>query len=292
MAACCAAILFSGCQQLRIPFAKQQPESNHVSKAAAADVQLAMAQSLEKIGETKQAISAYRKLADEKKLAGAMHRLGVLYDQQEEFAKAEANYRRAQKLMPENAELCCDLGYSYYLQEKWSESESQLRKAIEIDPQLERAHNNLGLLLARLDRRSESMIAFRKGADNENLAVRNFNFVFGKSSVQPVDFQSADQKTAEVPHTNHATVAPIQRPSKMTASVESVVDVSRVEVAPMRLGGSIESTSIDNALGIDSQPPAGFSYSTKEQSRNSAEFVKYLEKIDLLGAEKGTAQVK
>ncbi len=140
-------------------------------------IQLAMAQSFERQGQTEQAIKLYRDiLKDDKRNVEACHRLAVLHDKKGDCQGSEKFYRQALKLQPDNARILCDLGYSYYLQRRWKEAELSLRRAVELDPALSRAHNNLGLMLACTDRSSEAMVEFTQARCSESEARSNMAF--------------------------------------------------------------------------------------------------------------------
>ncbi len=140
-------------------------------------IQLAMAQSYERQGQTEQAIKLYRNiLEDDKRCVEACHRLAVLHDKKGDCQGSEKFYRQALELQPDNAGILCDLGYSYYLQRRWKEGEECLRRAVELDPALSRAHNNLGLLLACTDRNSEAMVEFTQARCTESEARSNMAF--------------------------------------------------------------------------------------------------------------------
>jgi tetratricopeptide (TPR) repeat protein len=260
---CISVFLFAGCRQMGIPSSNTVDNPGGISSAAATDVQFAMAQSLEQTGKTKEAIAAYQRLATQKGLSLAMHRLGVLHDQQGEFAKAEKNYRKAIKENPESAELWCDLGYSYYLQEKWEASEQHLRKAIELDPDLVRGHNNLGLLLARLDQRDESLAAFRNAAEDDQAALKNFNYVFADRNVVPASFETNGTGTNTSDDRNSSSVL---------------------------IGSEMENGSIDAALGIASSPPAGYKIPNSIPNDTASQFQEYVKRVSAVSDQDGLIQ--
>jgi len=131
-----------------------------------ADIQIAMARSLERQGRTDDAKKMYlQAIQAAPKRADAHHLLALLYDRNGECRAAEKYYQQALDLDAQNAELHCDLGYNYYLQQRWQDAESRLRCALELAPDLRRAHNNLALLLARTGREREALEEFmRAGA--------------------------------------------------------------------------------------------------------------------------------
>lgn len=144
-----------------------------------ADIQIAMARSLENQGRTDDAKKMYQQAIEAApKRADAYHFLALLHDRKGECRVAEKYYQQALDRDEQNAQLHCDLGYSYYLQQRWPEAEKQLCRALELDPDLKRAHNNLGLLLARTGREGDALQEFlRAGADPAE-AHANLAYVF------------------------------------------------------------------------------------------------------------------
>jgi tetratricopeptide (TPR) repeat protein len=142
-----------------------------------ADVQMAIARSLENQGDTEPAIKAYLEVVKkDSRRADAYHRLAVLHDAKGDSESACSFYKIALKKDPKNAEIPCDFGYSYYLQRNWSEAEPQLRRAIALNSDCARAHTNLGLLLARTGREKEALMEFRKAGCDEAAARGNLGF--------------------------------------------------------------------------------------------------------------------
>jgi len=73
--------------------------------------------------------------------------LAVLYDQQGNDARALAEFDKALKLTPKDADLLDDLGYYYYHRHDWQQAEEHFLRAIAQSPEHERAYVNLGLTL-------------------------------------------------------------------------------------------------------------------------------------------------
>ena len=78
----------------------------------------------------------------------ALHRLGLLHVQQNDYEKAETKFRTALRSAPDNALVHNDYGYFCHLQNRPAEAISHLTRAVEINPNYLAAHNNLGLVLA------------------------------------------------------------------------------------------------------------------------------------------------
>jgi tetratricopeptide (TPR) repeat protein len=185
-------LLLAGCHQMgtvlglsdnKVAAARKAPLSaspdapGDVTESQKADVQIAVARSLENHGQNDQAIKAYQEaLKQDKNRADACQRIAVLYDKKGDETNARKYYAMALEKAPKNAELLTDMGYSCYLHRRWEESEKHLRKALVIDPQLARAHNNLGLLLARNGRTDEALREFASAGCSEAEAHANLGF--------------------------------------------------------------------------------------------------------------------
>src|SRR5262249_41799468 len=95
----------------------------------AADVQVALAHSLEGRGEMAQAVALYEEaLQKDPNRSDAWLRLAILHDQQGQFIESATMYQKALKAQPGSAEIYCDMGYSLYLQQRWPEAEMNLRQ--------------------------------------------------------------------------------------------------------------------------------------------------------------------
>jgi len=186
------ALGLSGCQQLGSLWNKTSsreqtartaqpteklPWTGPVKPEQKADVQMAVARSLENQGQTDQAIKVYLEvLKKDSRRVDACHRLALLYDKKGDGETARRYYQIALKTDAKNADLLCDFAYSCYLRKQWTEAEAGLRRAIALDPDHARAHNNLGLLLARTNRPSDALREFAKAGCSEAAARSNLAF--------------------------------------------------------------------------------------------------------------------
>jgi tetratricopeptide (TPR) repeat protein len=126
-----------------------------------ADVQIAMAQTLEEGGTPKQAAAIYTQaLKKDPKRADACLRLAILCDKEGKFEESAHWYDQAASLAPDDPEVYANRGYGLYLQQQWAVAEKNLREAIRLDPDHRRYHNNLGLVLARRGRYQEALGEF------------------------------------------------------------------------------------------------------------------------------------
>jgi tetratricopeptide (TPR) repeat protein len=101
----------------------------------------------EQNGETKAAKQAYEKLVkDNPTNASVYHRLGIIAAGSGDFDTANGNFRRADELAPENAELLADWGYSLYLQGEYIKAEELTSRGAELAPDDSRIAKNLNTI--------------------------------------------------------------------------------------------------------------------------------------------------
>lgn len=156
--------------------AAKQKKPPEVIEAESFATALHAARELER-RDVDEALEAYGELAKRFPQRGEVfHRLALLHDRQGRFAQSAEFYQQAFALLPDNAELHCDFGYSCYLQQRYDEAEASLRRALELDPELARAHGNFGLLLAARGRDDEAYHAFRHGGCSEADARLNLAY--------------------------------------------------------------------------------------------------------------------
>ena len=100
--------------------------------------------------------------ADDDTAVGPLINLGVLYASQRRRADAEAAYRRALALEPDNATALTNLGVLLADLDKPDDAEACHRRAIELAPDDASAHTNLGLLLQARRRHTEAEACQRR----------------------------------------------------------------------------------------------------------------------------------
>jgi Tfp pilus assembly protein PilF len=173
-------VLLTSCQGSGNRVASTSPpeRSPILNASQKADVQFALARTVEKKGDLVQATALYHDVVKkDPRRADAFDRLAVIYARQEQFEQAVALHKKALALEPGNANFHCNLGYCYYLQKRWAEAELALQKAIELAPDHQRAFNNLGLVLAHTERSQQAFAAFRRAGCSEADAHNNLAFV-------------------------------------------------------------------------------------------------------------------
>jgi serine/threonine-protein kinase len=113
-----------------------------------------------------EAVAAYRKAIDLKPdFAQAYYGVGNVLLEQKELDQVVAAYRKAIELKPDYAFAICDLGAvlcDFF--NKPQEAEANFRKAIELNPQDWQTHFNLGAALFKQARFREAQISFQKGS--------------------------------------------------------------------------------------------------------------------------------
>jgi tetratricopeptide (TPR) repeat protein len=82
--------------------------------------------------------------------------------EQKKYPEAEAEYRQAVEIEPDNAKYRDDLGLALLQQKKYGEAEAEYRKAVELDPNSADYHNRLGLTLIQQTRYLEAEAEYRK----------------------------------------------------------------------------------------------------------------------------------
>ena len=148
-----------------------------LSGSQIADVQVALARTVESRGEVRQAMGFYAEaVRKDPKRADAWARLAVLADREGMFTESDEYHRRALELQPNDPDLHCNRGYSLHLQGRWDEAEASLRCAVGLKPDHRRAHNNLGLVLARTGRGTEALVCFRNAGCSPTDAHTNLAY--------------------------------------------------------------------------------------------------------------------
>jgi tetratricopeptide (TPR) repeat protein len=151
--------------------------SGKLKPKQAADVQIALARSLEMHDEPAKALALYEEAVNkDPSRSDAWLRMAILHDRQGQFAESATLYQKALKAHPGNAEIYSAMGYSLYLQQRWPEAEMNLRQALALQPDHARTHNNLGLLLARIGKEEEALDEFHKAGCSDADAHVNLAF--------------------------------------------------------------------------------------------------------------------
>lgn len=156
--------------------AKAVDETN-LSNSQVADLQIALARSMESTGENERVFNTYMAAVKrDPNRADACMRLAIHLDKQAKFEEAAAWYEKALKLAPNDSEIHANRGYSHYVQHDWELAEKHLRTAIELKPDHKQARNNLGLLLARRGQIDEALESFRQSGCSSAEARANIAF--------------------------------------------------------------------------------------------------------------------
>jgi tetratricopeptide (TPR) repeat protein len=153
--------------------ASAKPE---LSPASSAKANLKLAEVMEKNGHLADAAFHYEKARQSDPGLHIAGRLARLYDRLGNESRALAEYQRALKENPRDADVLASLGYFYYARGQWPEAEENLRHALSVNPRHQRAWVNLGLTLGEQGQYAESLDAFRR-AVSEAEAHSNLAFV-------------------------------------------------------------------------------------------------------------------
>jgi Flp pilus assembly protein TadD len=97
-----------------------------------------------------------------KEEAKSLNEEGVDLFGKNQWAQAEAKFRRAFELDPENADYQKNMGVSLARQNRWAEAEAALETAIQMDPQNARYLADLGVVYREQKRIAEAENAFRE----------------------------------------------------------------------------------------------------------------------------------
>ncbi len=103
-----------------------------------------------KLSEAKTKLKVY--LSASPRDATAHMLLGVIYDEENETAKAKREFEESVELKPETPSFRIDLGKYYAGNGNLHAAEKEFRYALKLDPGNSIAHSNLGLVLARTGR--------------------------------------------------------------------------------------------------------------------------------------------
>ena len=192
----CVASCFTGCSSdalrnkisLRRPFANRN-ERQQRHEVGSYQQQIAEGKVAENSKNWHRAEQIYKKLIEaEPDRPGAYHRIGVVYDYQQEYDRAQENFSQAIRINPTNAEIWSDLGYCLFLKGELEQAESAFVKAVKLAPGTTRIHNNLGMVYAHLDRPDDALAEFQHGT-NEADALFNLAYIY--SSCQETEKATA-----------------------------------------------------------------------------------------------------
>jgi predicted O-linked N-acetylglucosamine transferase (SPINDLY family) len=128
-----------------------------IAEALTAAVQLHQA------GDLARAEQIYRQILQVNPAeANALHLLGLLTQQQGHPQAAVDLIRRAVAVLPQVAELHCNLANAYLALERWEEAAASARQALRLRPDLPEGHTNLGDALVGQQRWPEAISCYRQ----------------------------------------------------------------------------------------------------------------------------------
>jgi Tfp pilus assembly protein PilF len=144
------------------PYGPEAAKANTIlPDPEAAKLCLAAAAKFEETGHYAEAAAQLEKARSHDPKLEVTHRLALVYEESEDYARALVEYNKELTAKPREANLWNDVGVCFYKKRDWAESEKCLRKALELNPQHLYAWGNLGEALAAQGRLDESLQAFQ-----------------------------------------------------------------------------------------------------------------------------------
>src|SRR5438128_4548314 len=129
-------------------------------KAAPAKEKFAEAQRMLGEGALEQALEEVREgLKLEPRSTEGLNLLGIIYEQQKDYAQSEAAFKQALELDPRSTETHNNLGISYVAQKKLDRAEREFASTLGIDPRDRTANYNMGLVRLA-ERKPQEAIVF------------------------------------------------------------------------------------------------------------------------------------
>ena len=110
-------------------------------------------------------------------LAPAYAALGILYDLQQEPARAQKFHRRAVEITPSHAAYRNNLGFSLYLAGDTRGAVLELERALALDPSMTVSYNNLGFAYGRLGNFEKAERSFR-AVGSKSATLMNMSVVY------------------------------------------------------------------------------------------------------------------
>lgn len=153
------------------------------------DAQLSLARLSERNGDKQTAEQIYQSVL-KKYPPNQMvhHRLGVLAAEKTHFEEAASHFDTAAQLGPPSSELVNDIGYNLYLMGRRPEAEAAFRRALELNPENKSARINLAMLLGEASRFEESLAEFRRAGTEAEAQV---NLAYVKAQAGDLDGAAA-----------------------------------------------------------------------------------------------------
>jgi Flp pilus assembly protein TadD len=251
---CCACI--AGCTRnsLQPPGASAQAEleqalaANRISSSVAAQQDAAsggsspateIAENLlrghreAEAGRLDQAARFYeRVLREDPRHPVAHHRLGVIADQNRDFATAERHYSAALETRPNDPDVLNDLGYCYVLQGRYPEGERTLRDAVALAPTHERALTNLGMLYGKIGDLDRAFAVLRLTGSEEEARAK-------LALLAPSPAGRADRQLVLAPPFGHPTAGTVLQAAAVAPAAPEPSYVSAANAATQDLAAQL-----------------------------------------------------
>jgi Tfp pilus assembly protein PilF len=227
-----ALALLAGCRHASPkganPVAWDTSPTASLGDSQVADVQVALARTLESRGAVAQALPVYQEaVKKDPRRADAWARLAILSDKEGRFAESAEYYKRALELQPDNPDVLCNLGYSLYLQQRWAEAEETLRRAAALRPDHPKTLNNLGLVLGRQGREADALTTFRQSGCSQADAHLNLAYALALSQ-SPHQARAQYQAALAIEPSSEAARKGLTALNAVAAKLEATVPQSVV----------------------------------------------------------------
>lgn len=185
-------------------YAQERRPTKELPARRAAEVCLATAQQLETAGKDSEAIQQYERARHfHSDLPEATHRLAILYDRTGDVRRAEQAFAAALKQSPKHADLHNDWGFFLASQQRWPEAEAAYRRALDLSPDNPRATTNLALALGEQGRYADAFALFAQ-VSGPAAAHSNLGVLLARHGRETEARDAFRQALAADPHHGHA----------------------------------------------------------------------------------------
>jgi Tfp pilus assembly protein PilF len=213
-------------------YAQESRPPKELPAHRAAEVCLTTAQQLEAAGKEIEAIQQYERARHfQPALALPTHRLAILYDRTGDARRAEQAFATALRMSPKDADLHNDWGFFLASQQRWPEAEAAYRRALALQPNNQRATTNLALALAEQGRYADAFALFAQ-VSGPAAAHSNLGVLLARQGREAQARDAFRQALAADPHHGHARQFLAALDSQSSSSVQPAAHHQR-EAQPL-----------------------------------------------------------
>ncbi|MFH1964642.1 MAG: tetratricopeptide repeat protein, partial [Acidobacteriota bacterium] len=188
----------------------------------------------------------------------SLYRAGFEYNRANEPASAEAMFRKALEINPENVEAHLSLGYLLGKREEYEEAAFHLKEVIRIDPGSAKAHSNLGYVFMRKGDRGEAFGSFFRAVQLNSRMVEA-HLGMGVLRLEQGDFDLAENRFRIVLGLEQNNIsagvglakALRQQVGKKDKALEVIIDIVRMD--PNHVEALLETGEILAEMGRNSE---------------------------------------